>query len=427
MPLLTIKAQIHATPEVEAVLKEAMRSATKVYNGLLWHLREEYKQTGRSNISKKNLNNILKQLPKAKEYYSLSVQLTRDEVISAYKTFFALRKKGKTKHQAPGFRRKGYLSPLKYVQSGFKVEGNKVTISLGTRREDGVKQVSFRISHQPGIRYERVKQLSIVYDKTSGRLEARLTVEVKANPKLGNGRAALDLGENILMAAAFDDGSAFLYSGRQIKSVRRYWRKVRSKLKQNSRRWKQVAHREKVQVDHLLRQAVSHFLRECEKRGIGEVAVGNLTGIMEGKNYGKIINQRLHSWSYRKLVDVLKYKGALMGIKVYEVEERGTSVTCHICKRALHSNRKYRGLYSCSCGWKIQADLNAALNIYERAFQVSPVKGSSGRVARPVVRSFRLGWYGVHEPKRKGSLLRASQKGCLQIYPGGGCHSECFD
>jgi putative transposase len=408
MPLLTIKAQIHATPEVEAVLKEAMRSATKVYNGLLWHLREEYEKNGKSDISKKNLNRILKQLPKAKNYYSLSVQLTRDEVISAYKSFFALRKEGKTKHQAPGFRRKGFLSPLKYVQSGFKVEGNKVTISLGTGREDGVKQVSFRIAHQPGIRYERVRQLSIVYDKTSGRLEARLTVEVKSIPKPGNGKVSLDLGENVLMAAAFDDGSALLYSGRQIKSVRRYWTKVRSKLRKNSRRWKQVAHREKAQVDHLLRQAVSHFLRECEKRGIGEVAVGNLTGIMEGKNYGKIINQRLHSWPYRKLVNILKYKGALMGIKVYEVEERGTSVTCHVCKQDLRSNRKYRGFYSCSCGWKMQADINGALNIYERAFQVSPIKGSSGRVVRPVVRSFRLGWHGVHEPKRKELSLCAS-------------------
>ncbi len=51
---------------------------------------------------------------------------------------------------------------------------------------------------------------------------------------------------------------------------------------------------------------------------------------------------------------------------------------------------------------------NGALNIYEWAFQVSPVKGSSGRVARPVVRLFHLGRRGVHEPKRKGSLLRAS-------------------
>ncbi len=418
MPLLTIKAQIHATPEVEAVLKEAMRSATKVYNGLLWHLREEYKRNGRSNISKKNLNSILKQLPKARDYYSLSVQFTRDEVILAYKTFFALRKRGKTKHNAPGFRRKGHLSPLKYAQSGFKVERDKVTISLGTGREDGVNQVSFKITHRPGIRYEKVKQLSIVYDKTSGRLEARLTVEVKANPKPGNGRVALDLGENILMAAAFDDGSTFLYSGRQIKSVRRYWRKIRSKLKQNSRRWKQMSHKEKLQVDHLLRQAVSHFLCECEKRGIGEVAVGNLTGIMEGKNYGKILNQRLYSWPYRKLVNVLKYKGALMGIKVYEVEEQSTFVTCHVCKQALRSNRKYRGLYSCSCGWKMQADVNGALNIYERAFQVSPIKGSSGRVVRPVVHSFLLGWHGAYEPKRKELSLRTSQKGCPRIHSG---------
>jgi len=46
-------------------------------------------------------------------------------------------------------------------------------------------------------------------------------------------------------------------------------------------------------------------------------------------------------------------------------------------------------------------DVDGPPNIYERAFQVSPVKGSGGRVARPVVRSFHLGWHGVHEPKRE--------------------------
>jgi IS605 OrfB family transposase len=408
MPLLTLKAQIHATPEVEAVLKEAMRSATKVYNGLLWHLREAYKGTGKVDLSRKNLNRILKELPRAKDYYSMSVQLTREEVREAYKAFFALRKEGKTNHQAPGFRRKGYLSPLRYVQSGFKVEGNRVTISLGTNRRDGIRQVSFRIAHRPGVRYERVRQLSIVYDKLSGRLEARLTVEVRANPRPGEGRVALDLGETVLMAAAFDDGGALLYSGRGLKAVRRYWQKVRANLKRGSRRWREVAHRERAQVNDLLRQAASHFLLECVSRGVGEVVVGDLSGLREGLDYGEVLNQRLHAWPYRKLVEVLRYKGALMGIKVHEVEERKTSLTCHACGKASPSNRRHRGLYTCSCGWKAQADVNGALNIYERAFQVSPVKGSSGRVARPVVRSFHLGWHGVHEPKRKGSLLRAS-------------------
>jgi transposase len=161
MPILTIKAKIHATPQTEAVLKDTMLCATKVYNGLLWHLRKEYKETGKTNISRKNLNRILKELPGTKGYYSMSVQLTRDEVIQAYKSFLELRKQGLTQHHAPGFRRKSDLSPLKYVQSGFRVEGKKVTPSPGTSRQDGVKSVSFRISHRPDIQFERIRQISI--------------------------------------------------------------------------------------------------------------------------------------------------------------------------------------------------------------------------------------------------------------------------
>lgn len=42
MPILAIKAKIHADPKTEAVLKDAMLCAAKVFNGLLWHLRKEY-------------------------------------------------------------------------------------------------------------------------------------------------------------------------------------------------------------------------------------------------------------------------------------------------------------------------------------------------------------------------------------------------
>jgi hypothetical protein len=73
----------------------------------------------------------------------------------------------------------------------------KVTLSLGTRREDGVKSVSFRISHRPDLPYEKIRQLSIVYDKISGQLEARLMVEVKPGQTHGAGRVAIDLGETI--------------------------------------------------------------------------------------------------------------------------------------------------------------------------------------------------------------------------------------
>ncbi len=73
MPIITVKAHIHADPETLAVLKDAMFCATKVYNGLLWHLRKEYHETGKVDISCKNLNRILKKLPRAKGYYPRKV------------------------------------------------------------------------------------------------------------------------------------------------------------------------------------------------------------------------------------------------------------------------------------------------------------------------------------------------------------------
>jgi len=425
MPMLTIKAQIHADPEAEAVLRDAMFCATKVYNGLMWHLRREQEETGKARISRSNLNRILAALPRAKGYYSLSAQLTRDEVIQAWRSFFALRRNGRTEHNAPRFRPKSMLSPLKYVQSGFKVEGDRLTLSLGTRRKDGVRSVTFRISHRSDVEYERVRQVSITYDKLTGRLEVRLVVEVKSRDNHGSGRTAVDLGETVLLAAMFEDGSALVYSGRLIKAIRRYWQKVRAQVKppskerpRKSRRYRQIARRERRQVKHLLHIVTSHFIRECAKRGVGEIAIGDLTGIRDGIDYGAPMNQRLHAWPYRKITNMIRYKATLAGIAVRDdVDERGTSLTCHACGAMQQSSRVYRGLYRCPCGWTAQADVNGALNIYERAFQVSPVKGSSGRVARPVVLSFQLGWHTVHEPKRRSDLC-ASAWGCPRIHSG---------
>jgi hypothetical protein len=43
-----------------------------------------------------------------------------------------------------------------------------VALSLGSSRQDGVKSVSFRISHRPDVQYGKVRQISIIYDKISG-------------------------------------------------------------------------------------------------------------------------------------------------------------------------------------------------------------------------------------------------------------------
>ncbi len=56
MPYLTIKARLRGAPERFAILRDAMLSATKVYNGLIFHLREEYDQNGKVCYSASHLS-----------------------------------------------------------------------------------------------------------------------------------------------------------------------------------------------------------------------------------------------------------------------------------------------------------------------------------------------------------------------------------
>ncbi len=378
-----------------------MLAATKVYNGLLWQLRQEYEATGQTDLHRNHLNAVLKTLPRAKDYYSLSAQATRDEVIGAYHSFFALRAAGRTQHQAPGFRRKTQHSPLRYYSGyGFTLHGAQLTLSLGTGREDGVRSVTVQIQHRPNFVYRRIINVLLTYDPHLG-LRAHLVVEVAAALPVGEGRVAVDLGETQAITAVFAAGPALLYSGRQIKAIRRYWQKVRAHVKppaaghRKSRRYRQIDRREHRQVNQLLQVLTTDFVRQCRARGVQTIAIGDLTGIRERIDYGAAVNQRLHAWPFAKVTELIRYKAELVGITVIPVDEAYSSQRCAGCGLVRAANRVHRGAYRCACGWQAQADVNGAANLFTRAFEVSPLRGS-GAVAAPVVVPVHLDWHMVH-------------------------------
>ena len=148
-----------------------------------------------------------------------------------------------------------------------------------------------------------------------------------------------------------------------------------------SRRYKEIERKESRQVNHRLHQISKDFVNRCYEAGVATIVLGDLTGIRENIQYGTKTNQRLHAWSFAKLIDQIKYKAAMKGIKVVGISEAYTSQTCHQCGKIAKSNRKHRGFYQCSCGWSAHADINSAANIFERFANVSPLKRSSGAVA----------------------------------------------
>jgi putative transposase len=392
MSYLTLVAKVAVEPAAQTVLLDAMLCATKVYNGLIYALRQEYEQTGKSKVSQQNLNKILKTLPRAKAYYSLSVQATRDEVLRAYQSYFALKKAGHETAHPPGFRRKNSYSGLRYYDGyGVTLIGNQLTLSLGLSRLDGARQVTIQIQYRTDVVFRRVVNVLLTYDTVHG-MEAHLVVEVEDGQAKGTRKVAVDLGETQAISAMFDDGTNLLYSGREIKAIRRYWQKVRTKVKpptvehrKKSRRYRQIERKESRQVNHLLHLISKDFVERCDQAGVDTIAIGELTGIRENIDYGERLNQRLHAWPFAKLTNMITYKAKRQGIQVVPISESFSSQTCHACHKVAKSNRKTRGSYACACGWHAHADVNASANLFQSAFQVSPLIGSSGDVDAPAV------------------------------------------
>ena len=412
---LTFKAKITTDKKTEAILNNLCFSATKLYNTVNWYLRSEwshnralcdycdtigYPHNGvKIPLNRSELQARFKDNHWAKNLHSQSVQFIISEVINAYKSWFAHRKKGNGNANPPGFRPKANLSPVTFMQSAqtlFSKNGNTyLRLSLGTKREDGTSETTVKIDHRKKLPEGSLKNVKITYDTVTGTNLAHLVFDVpsKKHPQrqlemFPTNVVAIDLGLNNIITATFSDGSSHIISGRELKAIRRYWQKVRAKVKppsqtkrKPSRRYLQICRKEARQIRHRLHIISKQFVELCEEKGVTHIVFGDLSGIRDNIDYSKRMNQQLHNWNYAQLIDFIRYKAERVGIAVELISERYTSQTCCACGTVDKSNRKTRGLYVCNCGNRINADRNGANNILTRYLR----NRSSGSVALPVV------------------------------------------
>jgi len=341
--------------------------------------------------------------------HSQSAQAVIEEVINAYKSWYAHRKNGNGNANPPGFRPKATLSPVTFKQGAstlFTKNGKTyLRLSAGTKREDGIKEITVILYHRkflpspfpPNLSEKAgtLKNVRITYDTATGTYYAHLVfdVPVKSRPQeqlefFPTNVVAIDLGLNNIITATFSEGSSHIASGRELKAIRRYWQKVRAKVKppsqakrKPSKRYCEISRKESRQIRHRLHIISKQFVSLCEEKGVTHIVLGNLNGIRDNIDYSKRLNQQLHNWNFAQLIDFIKYKAQRIGITVELISERYTSQTCCSCGTVDKSNRKTRGLYVCTCGNKINADRNGANNILTKYLR----HRSSGSVALPVV------------------------------------------
>jgi IS605 OrfB family transposase len=127
----------------------------------------------------------------------------------------------------------------------------------------------------------------------------------------------------------------------------------------------------------LVRMLTDHILKLAGSYDI-HVAIGRLKGIRNrarrGNGTSRAFRKMINRWSFARITKALKHKLGMEGfppVRVRAVSEAWTSITCHKCGNT--GLRPKQSFFLCdTCGYRDNADKNAAINIAKRLITLIP-------------------------------------------------------
>lgn len=393
----TISYKLNPTQEQAKHLANLGFYATKLYNTDNYQRRQEWEKTGKipnAYAQKKALKNNV--------WFKLLPSQTAQEVCFVlqqnYKSWFKLRKTDKLANP-PRFRKKKELSTLSFYghNKQLKIENNKFIVSLSRKykQEQGISKLEIEFDVWKTIDGQ-LKMCQLIYK--NGEWFANIVYEVVDKQiNLNEKVRAIDLGIINLASACDNSGKSNIYSGKQALAVQHYFNsrkaRVTSKLtKQFPKRHKSktlnnLNRKQSRQINQIIHTISKKIVDDAKQDNVSVLVIGDIKNIRKDKNFGKVNNQKLHSWSFSKITEQIKYKSSLSGIRVATVSEEYTSQTCSCCNARRKANRKHRGLYVCKfCGRVINADVNGAVNILKKYLQMFNLEQRSiGNVELPIM------------------------------------------
>jgi putative transposase len=210
---------------------------------------------------------------------------------------------------------------------------------------------------------------------------------------------SLDLGLNNFATQINNAGMPpFIVNGRVLKSINQMYNKTKATLmsyvgdKGTSNRINKLTFYRNNYIEDKLHKISRFIVNYANSNNIGTIVIGKNKGWKQDINIGKSNNQKFVSIPHAKLIDKIKYKAELVGIKVIEHEESHTSKVDHlayeeICHHETYlGKRKYRGLFQSSVGKLINADINGAIGIVRKVFGDSVISqiANSGLAFNPI-------------------------------------------
>lgn len=314
-------------------------------------------------------NSVMK-LFRSEELHSQSAQATIQAFYSSLKSWRRRRKTDPNAH--PPRRRKKYFKVV-WKSSAIRIKEGELVLSNG--RGNAPLKIKWV--------FQLPKMIEIGWNGFE--YELRAIYKVEKSETLGDGVAAVDLGE-IHPFAIFDGEKSVIYNGRYLRSVRRYQNKLKGKLDQKlsmlrkgSRRRERLKRSKYKQLSRLQNQSKDilhklsrHAISTLYKKGVHTLVIGDVRDIRRNLDYGKKINQKLHQWTFGQSRWQLSYKWERLGGEAALQNEAYTSQDCPVCGER---NKAKGRVYRCSCGFSFHRDGVGAINIRKRYLGFGPVVG----------------------------------------------------
>jgi IS605 OrfB family transposase len=172
----------------------------------------------------------------------------------------------------------------------------------------------------------------------------------------------VDLGENNMYAGVVVEDESVedvtVRSGDEFRHYRRELdaRKNRLQAKGDLRGVHEISGERERYTEHVVDTATREIVDMALEHRPCAIRLEDLT------DYRKTADNPIHDWPYSVFKEQILYKAKSEEIPVEVVNPRATSITCRKCG---DTNRQYRrgDDFSCSCGYQVHADVNAAINI----------------------------------------------------------------
>lgn len=357
-----------------------------VYN---WGLSQKKKswESDKKTLSYNFLANELTKLKKGKETDWLNeapaqlLQQSLKDLDQAYQNFFRRIKEGKVGREAgePRFKKKGKTTDsFRFPQaSQFSIE--RISNRRSFLKLPKVGNVKFLRSREIE---GRIRNCTIIKEGKSWFVSFNTEVEIE---ELINVGTSLGIDRGITHTLVTSEGNCYDLPTDKIKELElrksilqrrgrnkvkfsKSWENYQNKLRDIDRKVTRIRHDflHKASAD----LAQSHSYICLEELKIKNMSISGKGTVDEpGKNVKAKsgLNRSILRQGWYKFETLLDYKTNWYGGYLDLVDPKNTSRACARCGHTSADNRKTQALFSCqSCGFKTNADYNAAINIITR-------------------------------------------------------------